>query len=58
MTPDQEGTEYWLSHDVQDTVEHGLGVGRDNIATLGKSPSNWIEEPEEGSPGTDNKVGS
>ena len=57
MTPEQESTKDRLGHNVQDTVEHRLGVGGDDVATLGKSPSNWVEEPEEGGPPADNNVG-
>lgn len=45
VTPDQESTEDWLGHDIQDTVEHSLRVGRDDVATFRKSPSNWVQEP-------------
>ena len=27
VTPNQESAKDWLSHDVQDTIEHSLGVG-------------------------------
>lgn len=35
MAPEEESTEDGLGHDVENTVEDGLGVGRDNVATLG-----------------------
>ena len=57
MTPEQESTEDWLGQDVQDTVEHSLRVGRDDIATFRKSPSNRVEEPEKGGPSANNDVG-
>ena len=57
MTPEQKGTENWFGHNIQDTVEHSLRVGRNNVATLGQSPSDRVEEPEEGSPGADDEVG-
>ena len=50
VAPDQECTEDRLGHDVQDAVEHSLRVWRDDIATLGKSPRDRVEEPEEGGP--------
>ena len=58
MTPEQESAKDWLGQDVQNTVEHRLRVGRDDVATFGKSPSNRVEEPEEGGPGTNNDIGS
>ena len=57
MTPEQESTEDWLGHNVQDTIEHSLGVGRNDIATLRQSPSNRVEKPEKGGPSTDDEVG-
>lgn len=56
MAPNQESTKDWFSQDVQNTVEDSLRVGCDNISALGKSPGDWVEEPEESSPSTDNKV--
>ena len=57
MTPEQESPKDRLGQDVQDTVKHSLRVGRDDIATFRKPPSNRVEEPEEGGPSADNDVG-
>lgn len=58
VTPEQESAEDRLGQNVQNSVEHSLGVGRDDVTTLGESPGNRVEEPEEGGPRTDGDVGS
>ena len=57
MTPDQESTKDRLGHNVQDTVEYSLRVGRNDVATLRESPSNRIEEPKESGPTPNDDVG-
>lgn len=57
VAPDQESSEHWLGHDIQNTVEHGLGVRCDDVATLRQSPGNWVQEPQEDGPNTANLVG-
>ena len=42
---EKESTEYWLGQHIQDSVEDCLGIGGDDIATLGKTPSDWVQEP-------------
>ena len=56
MTPEKESTEDRLSHDVQNTVEDGFRIRRDNVTALGKSPGDWVQEPEEDSPDTTDQV--
>ena len=48
VAPEKERSETGLGQDVQDTVESSLGVGSNDVATLGESPGNRVEEPEEG----------
>lgn len=50
VTPDQESTKDWLGEDIENAVENGLGIGRNDISTLRKSPSDGVEEPEEHGP--------
>ena len=57
MTPEEESTEHGLRHDVQDTVEDGLGIWRDEISALANSPCDWVQEPEEDGPYTADEVG-
>lgn len=40
-----------LSEDIEDTVEDHLGIGVDDSTTVRKSPSDRVEEPEEGEDG-------
>lgn len=56
VTPKEESTEYRLGHNVQDTVEDGFRVRRNNVTTLRKSPGNRVQKPEEDSPDTTNQV--
>lgn len=46
VTPDEKSTEDRLGDQVEDTVEDGLGVGRDNVATLTDTPGNGVKDPE------------
>lgn len=39
--------EDWLGEDVKDTVEDHLGVGGDDISTVGETPGDGVEKPEE-----------
>lgn len=57
VTPDQQGAEDRLGQDVENTIKNGLGIGRDDIATLAETPGNRVDEPEENGPGTDKGVG-
>jgi hypothetical protein len=52
VTPEEQETEDWLGEDVKNTVESGFGIRVDDIATLGKTPGNWVEEPQENGPDT------
>ena len=58
MAPDQESTKDWFGQDIQNAVEDSFRVGCDDISTLGKSPGDGVEEPEESSPSTDSDVSS
>merc|ERR1712137_287546 len=52
VAPDEESTEAGLGDEVKDGVEDGLGVGRDDIATLAETPGNGVQDPQESSQGT------
>ena len=58
VTPEKQGTEDWFGKDVENTVEHSFGVWSNYIATLGKTPGDWIDEPEEDGPCTAHYVSS
>ena len=45
VAPDEESTEAGLGDEVKDGVEDGLGVGRDDVATLAETPGNGVEDP-------------
>ena len=53
---DEEET--WLGKDIEDTVEDHLGVGGDDVSTIGETPGNGVEEPEEGEDASGDSVGS
>ena len=42
MTPEQKGPKDWLGEEIQDTVKDGLGIRRDDVATLADAPRNRI----------------
>lgn len=48
VAPDEKSAEARLSDEVEDTVEDGLGVGRDDVATLAETPGDGIQDPKEG----------
>lgn len=52
VTEDQKSTEDRLGKQIENAVEYGLSVGRDDVATLAKTPCNGVESPEEGGEGT------
>ena len=58
VAPEEKSTEHRLGQYVKNTVENSLGVGRDDVSTLGKSPCDGIEKPEEDGPDTTDEVGS
>jgi hypothetical protein len=33
VTPDEEGSENGFGEEVKNTIEHGLGIGGDHVAT-------------------------
>ena len=47
MSKKEQRAKDWLGEQVQDTVENGLAVRSDNVATFRKTPCNRVEEPEE-----------
>jgi hypothetical protein len=47
VTPDEEGTEDRLGDQVENTVEDGLRVRRDDVATLADTPGDGVEDPEQ-----------
>ena len=56
VTPEEESTKYWLGKDVKNTIEGCLGVGRNDVSTLGESPRNGVEEPKEDGPNTADEI--
>lgn len=58
VAPDQESTETRLGEHVQDTVEDGLRVWRNDVATLAESPGDWVKHPEECSQGAAEEEGA
>lgn len=48
MAPEQQGPKDGLGEEIQDAVEDGLGIGRDDVATLADPPRDGIQEPQEG----------
>jgi len=47
VAKDEESAEDWLGDEVKDTVKDGLGIGRDDIATLAKTKGNGVERPDD-----------
>jgi hypothetical protein len=47
VSPDEERTKHRLGQEIQDTVEHGLGVGSNEVTTFADTPCNGVEDPEE-----------
>jgi len=58
VAPEEEEAEDRLGQDVQDTVEDSFGVRSDDVSTLGKSPGDRVQEPEEDGPGGADEVGA
>lgn len=47
VTPKQEGTPDRLCNNIEDTVEDGLRVRVDDVATFAQAPGNGVQEPQE-----------
>jgi len=45
VAEDEEGTEDWLSAEIEDSVEDGFGVWSDDIATFTETPGDWVQTP-------------
>jgi hypothetical protein len=45
VAPDEESAEDGLGEEIEDTVEDGFRVGRNNVATFAKTPGDWVEAP-------------
>lgn len=58
VAPEEERTEDGLGHDVEDTVEDGLGVGGDDVAALAETPGDRVHEPEEHGPAATDQEGA
>ena len=56
VAPEQECTKDGFSQDVEDTVEDGLRVRRDDVASLAQTPSDRVEEPEEDGPAAADEI--
>src|SRR6187402_1969967 len=50
MAPQKQCTKDWLGKDVENTIEHGFRVRRNNVATFAETPSNRIDKPKEHGP--------
>ena len=44
---DEESAEDRLGEEIENRVENGFGVGRDDIATFAETPGNGVENPKE-----------
>lgn len=58
VAPDEESTEDRLGEQVEDTVENGLGVRSDDVATLADTPGDRVQNPEECSQATAHEEGA
>ena len=58
VAPKQQSAEDGFGHNVEDAVEDGLRVGRDDVAALREPPGDWVEEPEEDGPDAADEVGA
>lgn len=58
VTKDQKTTKDWLGEEIEDTIEDSLRVGRNDVATFAKTPSNRVEDPEESGEGTTHEKGA
>lgn len=47
VAPDEESAEDGLGENVEDTIKDSLGVGRDVVTTLAKTPSNRVKSPQD-----------
>ena len=47
VTPEQQRTKERFGEEIQDAVEDGLGIGRDDVAALADAPRDRVQEPEE-----------
>lgn len=52
VAPEKQGSKDGFRENIQDTVEDGLRVRSDDVATLRQTPGNGIEEPQEDGPNT------
>jgi hypothetical protein len=52
VSPDKESTEDWLGQEVEDAVEDGLRIWRNDVAALGNTPCNGVQDPQECSQGS------
>jgi hypothetical protein len=50
VPPEQQRAETWLGEDVENAIEDGLGIGRDDITTLAETPRNRVQEPQRDGP--------
>ena len=56
MTPKEESAEDWLRKQIQNTVEDGLAVRVDDVASLRKTPGDGVEEPQKDGKNTAGQV--
>jgi hypothetical protein len=57
VAEEENGTKDWLGKEVEDTVEDGFRVWRNDIAALAEAPSDRVDEPEEDGPETAGEIG-
>jgi len=52
VTEDEKGTKYGLGEKVKDTIEDGLGIRRNDVATLAETECDGVKHPQEESQAT------
>ena len=46
VAPEQKSTEDRLGHHIENSIENSLGIRMDDVASLGNTPSNRVQEPQ------------
>jgi hypothetical protein len=57
VTPDEQSTKSGLGKNIENTIEDSLAVGADDIAALGQTPGDGVQEPKSDGPDTTEDVG-
>ena len=56
VAPQKKSTKHWLGQDIKNTIEDSFGVGCNQVAALGQTPGDWVEEPQEDSPDATDQI--